>query len=405
MLIKESFLLALSAIRANKMRAFLTMLGIIIGVGSVIGISSIGSSVQSAMQKEFDTIGANLGSVGIDWAKHESEPDDFFSAEDVERVKEHFKGKIIYMVPDGVMKKEDKEVNGSKYQLTVNGVDRGFLDVSKDVKLLDGRMITAEDVESQNDVVVIDEALARKVTGSKDVIGQKLELEIDNVLYDMTIVGVTKQEVSAFSKTLGIKDSSIPVYIPYTIFDLSSNYSGYITFYHNPDLPQDKIVREVKDYVTQFKQRADSVYKSESSKQVMDKVNGVLAMLSLAIGAIAGISLLVGGIGIMNIMLVSVTERTREIGIRKALGAKTGNILFQFLIESSILSLIGGSIGILLGVGIGNIGVQFAKVSLSINPLVIIGALIFSSLVGMFFGLYPAKRAAKLDPIEALRYE
>lgn len=146
-------------------------------------------------------------------------------------------------------------------------------------------------------------------------------------------------------------------------------------------------------------------YRQESVEKQASQVNGMLSLISLGIGVIASISLIVGGIGTMNIMLVSVTERTREIGIRKALGAKTKNILFQFLIESSILSLIGGLIGIVVGLGIGKLGAILAKVDLKINIPVIVGAVIFSSLVGMFFELYPAKRAAKLDPIEALRYE
>lgn len=408
MLIKESFLLALSSIRMNKMRSFLTMLGIIIGIGSVIGISSIGTTIKASFTKEFEAFGLNGIDIYINWENGEQEETAYFKAEeDFPALRQKFGDKIVYMAPpSGEGTTSEIKINSKSYKLSLNGVDVGYLSTVPNMVMVKGRMINEEDIEKQKDVIVIDKDFAMEVSGTTDVIGQRINVTLDGNLKEMTIVGVYEFKISAFARQMGAgRNGQTKIsFVPYTLYG-SSWTTTYISMYINRDYDIEKVQAEIEKFLYEMKEQKEGTYKVYSAQKEANQINEILGTLSLGIGAIAAISLLVGGIGIMNIMLVSVTERTREIGIRKSLGAKTGNILFQFLIEASILSLIGGIIGILLGLGIGRVGAYFVKTSMVIDPMTIIGAVIFSSLVGLFFGLYPARKAAKLDPIEALRYE
>ena len=273
----------------------------------------------------------------------------------------------------------------------------------KKMTILHGRMINASDVEGRKDRIVIDKKAALGLFNDENPVGNTLSVVINDEMKDLTIVGVYEVPSSIFDSMM--MSSSYSTYVPYTILQSGDGSSSAMEIYTNEKKDQDVLGKEFTNYLCKIKDKEAGFYKFESAESQMGTINNILGILSLAIGAIAAISLVVGGIGIMNIMLVSVTERTREIGIRKSLGARTNDILMQFLIESMIISAIGGVIGTILGVAIAAIGMSFAKIDVVIEPGVILLAVGFSALVGMFFGLYPARKAAKLDPIEALRYE
>jgi len=199
--------------------------------------------------------------------------------------------------------------------------------------------------------------------------------------------------------------SSYTCYAPISLLVNKDGTSSFIEIYGNDKKNVTDQANAYVNYITKIKGKEPGFYRSESAESQMSMINTVLGTLSVALGAIAAISLLVGGIGIINIMLVSVTERTREIGVRKSLGARTRDILTQFLIEAMILSCIGGIIGTISGTALAGLGMSLFGIQVVIQPLVILGTVIFSAGVGVFFGIFPARKAARLDPIEALRYE
>ncbi len=326
MLLIENIKLALSAIRVNKMRSFLTMLGIIIGISSVIAITSIGDSAKGAVSKEFEGYTANMY-IMINWEMVDEyiRDDDLFYEEDIQALKARFPDQVRYAAPYGGASSETK-VGRLKGKLQMSGVGADYF-------------------------------------------------------------------------------TDYSCFVPYSITMQPGEGSSYVNIYANENMDQTKQAEDFVKYLNKIKGKQEGFYRYETAESQLGMINNVLGILSIAIGAIAAISLLVGGIGIMNIMLVSVTERTREIGIRKSLGAQTKDILTQFLIEAMILSVIGGIIGTALGIGIAALGMTIAGVGVVVNPMVILVAVAFSAFVGVFFGIFPAKKAAKLDPIEALRYE
>ncbi|GAB1477417.1 ABC transporter permease [Bacillota bacterium] len=404
MLFLENIRLALSSIKANKMRSFLTMLGIIIGISSVIAITSIGDSAKALVNKEFKSFGTNNMYIYLNWEYTNDQPiaySDLILPEDIEALKARFPDDILYIAPSTYASSESKvgRVKG-KFDMTGVAADynKFFL-----MDIIHGRMINKSDIDGRKDRIVIDEKASLHFYNKSNSVGESLPVLVNGEFKELTVVGVYKKEASIFDK-LDTSDS-YKAFIPYPLFQTVDDSAFYIELYINAEKDPGLIGAEISKYLSKIKGKVPEFYRFESAEVQMGMINNVLGTLSIAIGAIAAISLLVGGIGIMNIMLVSVTERTQEIGIRKALGARTKDIMTQFLIESMILSAIGGILGTAIGIGIASIGTAIAGVAVMVSPFSVILAVGFSAVVGMFFGLYPARKAAKLDPIEALRYE
>lgn len=403
MLIIENIKLALSAIRINKMRSFLTMLGIIIGISSVIAITAIGSSMQGVLDKQFDSIGRTAVYTYPNWQIFDDYiPDNaLFDSDDMKEIKERFSQYIAYIDPNAYATSDYKlgRMNG-KMSMSGTAADQ---DKMLHLNMIHGRFINEADVEGAKPRLVIEAKTAVKMFGTENAVGKTVNLTVEEELIEFTVVGVYKEEESIFTKMNSSGSDS--GYIPYSMMPDQANYTLYFYMYLKEGVNFAEAGDKITSYMAKMKGLPENSFLLESAEEQMAAMTNVLSTVSTAIAVIAGISLLVGGIGIMNIMLVSVTERTREIGIRKSLGARTGDILFQFLTESMIISALGGFLGTLLGCGIAAAGTQSFGVDFVINPVVILVAVGFSAVVGVFFGIYPARRAAKLDPIEALRYE
>jgi putative ABC transport system permease protein len=398
----ESFKSAIQSIRSNKMRSFLTMLGIIIGISSVITIVSIGEGGRKYIAGEFEDIGTNVINLRVKAANNDIDSSDFFTMEDAELIKNKIpKVKSVMPLSEGFGR---IRVENKSKEAAIEATTESYFDVLN-ADLLNGRILNEHDVQTAKSVAVIDDIAAMKLFHSTEVIGEKITIKVQDKAINPVIVGVIKNPNGNLAAAFG-DNFPATVIIPITIADkiLQNTDIGFmsvtLTDMTNSKEISNKIVR-----LLEKKHRNSGKYAAEEGFKQLDTLNKVLSTFTAVIGAIAGISLIVGGIGVMNIMLVSVTERTREIGIRKALGAKRRDIAVQFLTESLILCLIGGAIGMTLGVSLGYAAGRFINVSAVVSPKVIAISFLFSSAVGIFFGIYPANKAAKLDPIEALRYE
>jgi len=406
----ENIKVAFQSLVSNKLRAFLTMLGIIIGVGAVVAMMSIGSGAQQSVVSSVQSIGANLIIVtpgnrdkeaqGVTQMLGSNKDKFSLKIEDVKMLEDrstYLKGAAPVILSSSVISYLNKNTRASMYASSEKAKDIYSFEIAT------GKFFSASDVANSTNVAVLGPTVVENLFGNTDPLGKVIKIDGKN----FTVIGTTKTKGS---DQFG-NDQDNAVSVPVS----TAQHKLYGMDYLNMILAQaksEKDINKATEEVTNnlrvshhLKKNDLNDFTVQSQTQILNMVSTITNIFTVVISSIAGISLLVGGIGIMNIMLVSVTERTREIGIRKAVGAKNRDILFQFLIESIVLSITGGALGIVFALVVTQFLKRFTVLSTNITGFSIILALTFSTIVGLFFGIYPAMRAARLNPIEALRYE
>lgn len=400
--------MAIQNIIANKGRSFLTMLGIIIGIASVIAIVSIGEGTKNQMNSEIDAVGG--GQIFIYCSDDAIIEDAYMTAEDMEAIR---KIDGVEGVSSSLSIMGETVTGKGDFSATVT-LETQDAPIVNNLALKRGTYFTEADVVEGRNVCVISDTDAKRLFGSDDVIGMDIDVQCYDLSKSFRIVGVTTQKENGTFVSYIYEGMPVTLSVPYTaaadfVGDTAGEFTNMVVQADKKMNSQEISNEVIKTLEKRHQSAGEDYYQLQSFQDVMKMMNDMLGMVTAFISFVAGISLLVGGIGVMNIMLVSVTERTREIGIRKALGAKTSSIMMQFLAESAILTVIGGIIGIILGIaggyGICSVmsSVQGMTITPGVNAVTIIAATLFSCAVGIFFGIYPAKKAAALSPIEALR--
>ncbi len=417
-MIFESIKMALNSLRTNKMRALLTMLGIIVGIASVIAIVSLGEGGKNEVMGQFEQIGAST--VIIQVRSSQAQTSDYINQNDLEAIRSRVESVKHVTASLQTIARISSEMASRRVYLSA--IDSDFTRFSP-LDMVYGRVFTEIEYMDAFPVVILDRAGAMALFGRENAVGELVSIENDGRQLRATVVGVCESVTSqfaGFASTFGDDDNDrrgMPffVYAPFRSISQMIEGEGRLSSIYVMAVSPERVDEAGAAVVRQLEIRrgnADrAVYRTQNLASILDQIDTVINIMTLFISAVAAISLLVGGIGVMNIMLVSVTERTREIGIRKAIGATTGDIMLQFITESVILTMVGGILGIVAGLGLAS-GIAYAAMRFDVGQITpvlsiqsILIAVTFSSAVGLFFGIYPARKAARLDPIDALRYE
>ncbi len=404
----NSIMEALESLTSNKLRSGLTMLGIVIGVGAVIAMLGIGEGAQASITGSIEDIGSNLLFV-VSGGEEDVRNPKALTRKDAEALTDSFQAPSVLDVAPLLQGSASVTAGGESTNTQISAVTPQY-EIVRNAVVAEGEFINDAHLLNRSAVVVIGVEVGNKLFGRKDgLVGESLRIEGQ----PFRVIGVLEEKGGT-----GFSNEDDQIIVPLT------TGQARLLNRRTPDAVDMILVQALTaDLVPQASEEISAILRGRhrtgigaddftvfSQQDFLETAEAITGVLTIFLGGIAAISLLVGGIGIMNIMLVSVIERTREIGLRKALGARKRDIMIQFLAESSLLSLTGGLLGIVLGWGISEIVGQIAAASnADINPVVgmdaILLATIFSTAVGLFFGLYPANRAASLEPVEALRYE
>lgn len=401
---KESFLMAWASLIANKMRSILTMLGIIIGVAAVIALVSIGNGVKQDIQNSISSLGSNLlmvmpGAPRTPGVRPSQGSMKSLKVSDYQAISklDGVKAASPYTANSYVTIYQSKN-----WTTTVSGISSNFQDVNN-WTMAEGRFISSKNVENRERVAVVGQTVVKNLFAGEDPVGK--EIRVKNIPF--RVIGVLNSKGNG---TMG-NDQDDVIFIPYTTAMERVEGVDYLRMVYvvaSDDNGIDRLQSDIENLLRvrhSIKDTNLDDFNIQNMKSIMETMEQTTGTLTLFLGAVAAISLVVGGIGIMNIMLVSVTERTREIGIRKALGATYFVIVTQFLIEAVVISLMGGLIGIALGIGASKLIGLASGMSTVISVPTIVLSFAFSMAIGLVFGIYPARKAAKLNPIDALHYE
>jgi putative ABC transport system permease protein len=393
------------SILKNKMRTLLTMLGIVIGVGAVIVMVAVGQGAQAGIAAQINALGSNLliitaGSSNQGGVSQGAQTFNRLTIEDAEKLRNE--GTLFAGVSPVVVTRTQVIGGGNNWRTTINGVTTDF-QIIREWQMLSGTFFTDNDVRAMRKVAVIGTTVANALFEGGDPVGA--QMQIRNVPF--TIVGV----LATKGQSAGGQDQDDIVIVPYTT--AQNRLSGWsrigqiLVSATSPEaIPQaQEEARAIMRESHRIAQGDDDDFTVRNQTEIANAAQGTTKIMTYLLAAIASISLLVGGIGIMNIMLVSVTERTREIGIRMAIGARGSDVLTQFLVESIVMSVLGGAVGLAAGVGGASLLAHFTGWNTAVPIQAVALAIGFSAAVGVFFGYYPARKAAALDPINALRYE
>lgn len=394
---------ALSSIKNNKGRSFLTMLGIIIGIAAVLTVLIIGDGMKATVNSEMESIGATTISVSLD----ETKTDKSFTKDDFDMIQSSIDN--IYGISPSMNVWGTVQCRGEQpdMQLTCGS---SAMENGAGVKMLYGRYFTQADVDDAKKVIVISQIAAKKIFGYEGAVGEVITITSNDLTAEFNVIGI-REDTSIDTAYASFADE--PIYMgemPYTSaagaynLNIESGLRSF-TIYLDSENKNDVLTQTRSVVENVMGLRGESAVKVSSGYGFDSTTDTILTIITSVVAIIAAIALLVGGIGVMNIMTVSVTERTREIGIRKSLGALTSSILVQFLAEAAILTFTGGIIGIMLGLSLSYLICTIVGFSFVVNPILIFIVVAISTSIGLFFGIYPARRAAHLDPIEALRME